>query len=609
MVPDPAVGVTRGTCRALASAAALLALAPAVNAAPAVRPLHEDARLMSLLASDARHEDLLDPLSRLYRGASVEPTELAQVYTDALNRRALASARASLSALGKINRKRLSPARQISYDVFAVSKRSEIARLQPDIRALTAVQPFDHFGSMPVEFAAAMALGGPVTYRTASDYRHALVLELALPAVLDQAVLRFREGLATGIVEPQLTVTEMIAQLDTMLAPKPEASPFASPLRVLPPTIRPAERIRLRQVYLAAISDQIYPALRRLRTFLHDEYLPKARPTIGLSALKGGPALYRLMIERETTLKLDPEAIHRLGLAEVARIQKEMDGVRGELGFAGPLAQFFDVIRTDPQYHPKTADELARGYAGIAKAVDAQIPRFFSRVPRTPLVIQPYPRSRSRFEVGGSYRQGAPDGTRPGVFFYNTFDLPSRFLTGMTTLYLHEGKPGHHFQISLAQEDPGLPDLQRFGGNNAFVEGWALYAETLGYPMGLYKDPRQHWGNLDDEMLRAMRLVVDTGIHAKGWSRDQAIAYMLANSGMGRTDATTEVDRYIAAPAQALSYKLGCMTIQRLRAKAEAALGPRFDIRAFHEQVLGSGALPLPILESKIDRWIAAQKG
>jgi uncharacterized protein (DUF885 family) len=195
------------------------------------------------------------------------------------------------------------------------------------------------------------------------------------------------------------------------------------------------------------------------------------------------------------------------------------------------------------------------------------------------------------------------------VFYYNTYDLPSRFLTGITTLYLHEGIPGHHFQISLAQENTALPDFQRFGGNTAFVEGWALYAETLGYEMGFYKDPWQHWGTLDDEMLRAMRLVVDTGLHTKGWSREQAIDYMLANSGMGRTDATAEVERYIAIPGQALAYKIGALTIQRLRKKAESELGPRFDVRAFHEQVLGSGALPVAVLEAKIDRWIAEQKG
>ena len=250
---------------------------------------------------------------------------------------------------------------------------------------------------------------------------------------------------------------------------------------------------------------------------------------------------------------------------------------------------------------------MAAGYAEIRDRVNAQIPRFFARVPRTPLLVQPYPAYRERYEPGGSYNQGAADASRPGIFFYNTYDLPSRFLTGMTTLYLHEGVPGHHFQISLAQEDESLPPFQRFDGNTAFVEGWALYAETLGYDMGLYTDPMQHWGTLDDEILRAMRLVVDTGLHTQGWSRERAIDYMLANSGMSRTDATAEVERYIANPAQALAYKLGAMTIQRLRKKAEAALGARFDIRQFHEQVLGSGALPLPILEAKMDRWIAGR--
>jgi uncharacterized protein (DUF885 family) len=286
-----------------------------------------------------------------------------------------------------------------------------------------------------------------------------------------------------------------------------------------------------------------------------------------------------------------------------------MEAVKLELGFAGPLQAFFEEVRTNPRYHPRSADELADGFAAVARKVDAQIPAYFSKVPRTRLQIQPYPAFRARYEAGGSYVQGSPDGTRPGTFYFNTYDLPSRFLTGIDTLYLHEGSPGHHFQISLAQEDTSLPDFQRFGGNTAYVEGWALYAETLGYPMGLFSDPMQHWGTLDDEMLRAMRLVVDTGIHAKGWSREQAIDYMLANSGMGRTDAQAEVERYIAWPGQAVSYKLGSLTIQRLRQQAEQALGAKFDIRAFHDQILSSGALPLPVLEAKIGSWIAASQG
>jgi len=237
------------------------------------------------------------------------------------------------------------------------------------------------------------------------------------------------------------------------------------------------------------------------------------------------------------------------------------------------------------------------------------VPEYFTLVPKTKLEIRPYEPFREKFEAGGSYQQGTPDGSRPGIFYFNAYDLPSRTTPGMTTLYLHEGAPGHHFQISLAQENEALPAFMRFGGNTAYVEGWALYAETLGYEMGFYKDPIQRQGTLDDEMLRAMRLVVDTGLHSQGWTRDKSIEYMLANSGMGRTDATAEVERYIAIPSQALAYKVGALTIQRLRKKAAAALGSKFDIREFHAQVLGTGSLPLPILERKVDDWIASKRG
>jgi uncharacterized protein (DUF885 family) len=324
--------------------------------------------------------------------------------------------------------------------------------------------------------------------------------------------------------------------------------------------------------------------------------------------MRGGDRLYRYQVESTTTLPLTPAEIHDIGLREVERITAEMEKVRQEVGFKGTLRQFFEHIRTDPRFKPKSREALTQGYYEIGKTVDAKLPIFFSTMPKTPLEIRPYEPFREKFEAGGSYQQGAPDASRPGIFYFNAYDLPSRTTPGMTTLYLHEGSPGHHFQISLAQENEALPPFMRFGGNTAFVEGWALYAETLGYEMGLFDDPYQRWGTLDDEMLRAMRLVVDTGIHSKGWTRDQAIEYMLGHSGMGRTDATAEVERYIAIPSQATAYKIGALTIQRLRKKAEAELGDRFDIRDFHAQVLMTGALPLTILEQKIDRWIAERK-
>jgi uncharacterized protein (DUF885 family) len=617
MVSDAPVGLMRAllltvSCLSLAApASAQDAAAPPlpVAARAAARAAYpEDARLALVFAQDERMQDSLDPMSAMYRGEPVDAQSLRRVFTDALDRDSLAAARRSLQALSRIDRARLSPERQVSYDAFAQAKREDVTFLQPDMRALTAVRPLNHFGGLHMEFPALMASDGAVPYNTEGDYRRALALDRSFPLVLDNAVLRFRQGLGSGVVESRLTVTNMIAQIDALLAQPVEQSPFASPVRTFPAAVPVPVRPALRKAYLTAVQDEIYPAYRRLRTFLATEYLPAAREQVGLSAMKGGAGLYRRLAERMTTLRLDPGEVHRLGLGEVARIQRDMAAVQQELGFAGTLPQFFDHIRSDPRFHPTSKQELADGFAAVARAVDAQVPRYFSRVPRTKLQIEPYPAYREKFEAGGSYNQGSADGKRPGVFFYNTYDLPSRFTSGTTTLYLHEGAPGHHFQISLAQEDESLPDFQRFDGNTAFVEGWALYAETLGYEMGFYKDPMQHWGTLDDEMLRAMRLVVDTGLHTMGWSRDQAIDYMLANSGMGRTDATAEVERYIAVPGQALAYKIGALTIQRLRRKAEAALGPRFDIRAFHEQILGSGAIPLPVLEAKIDRWIAAQR-
>jgi uncharacterized protein (DUF885 family) len=325
--------------------------------------------------------------------------------------------------------------------------------------------------------------------------------------------------------------------------------------------------------------------------------------------MKGGDALYRYDVQSTTTTTKTPEEIHQLGLSEVARITDGFEKVRQEVGFKGDLHAFFDYMRTSPKFQPKSREALTQDYYRIFKAVQAKVPTYFSLVPKTPLVIRPYPPYREKFEAGGSYDAGTPDGTRPGTFYFNAYDLPSRSTWEETTLFLHEGEPGHHFQISLAQEDKALPSFMRFGGNTAYVEGWALYSETLGYDMGFYKDPYQRFGTLNDEMLRAMRLVVDTGLHTKGWTRDQAIEYMLSHSGMSRTDATAEVERYIAIPSQATAYKIGALTIQRLRKKAEGALGPKFDIREFHAQVLDSGALPMAILEAKIDRWIASKRG
>jgi len=593
----------------LVAALALGAVAPAL-AAPsptatiAVVRQDEDARLLALLNSFARAQESLDPLGALARGDNSNPQGLQRLFSDELAAAQRAELRRELAALARIDRTRLSPERQLSYDAFQQQAREALGWLSPDIVALTQVRPFNHFGGLHEDFPSLIGPSGSLPYRDERDYRRNLALLRAFPIVLDRAIGRFRQGIASDVVETRLTTVNMIAQLDAILAEPAADSVFAEPLVEMPEDLPPARQALIRADWLQVVDRDVLPAYRRLRQFLAEEYLPVARVEPGIAAMRGGAGLYRRLILRYTTLPLEPEAIHTLGLSEVARIQGEMEHVKVQLGFTGTLPAFFNHIRTDPRFHPRTAEDLASGYAKVSRAVDGQLPRLFERQPSGRLTIAAYPAYRGKFEAGGSYSIGSPDGRRPGMFYFNTYDLPSRFLSGVTTLYLHEGIPGHHLQTSLAEQNLAIPDFQRFGDNAAYVEGWALYAETLGYEMGLYNDPLQHWGTLDDEMLRAMRLVVDTGIHAKGWSRSQAVAYMLSNSGMGRSDAEAEVDRYIANPGQALSYKIGGLTIQRLRREAETALGPRFDLKAFHEQILASGVLPLPVLETKVRGWI-----
>jgi len=425
---------------------------------------------------------------------------------------------------------------------------------------------------------------------------------------MDASIGRFRQGMASGVFETKMTISNVIDQLNTQLAQKTEESPYYGPVLKFPADFSDADKARLTAEYRDIIVNGLYPANARLRDFLRDSYLPLAREKVGLSAMKGGEGLYQYMIEQTTTLPLKADDIHNLGLSEVARIKSGMETIKNEVRFKGTLSEFFEHLRSDPKFKMSSRDALTQGYYDIGKKVDATISTQFKYLPKAPLEIKPYEEFREKYEAGGSYQPGTPDGSRPGTFYFNAYDLPSRTIPGMTTLYLHEGAPGHHFQISIAQENEKLPAFMRFGGNTAYVEGWALYSETLGYEMGLFKDPYQRFGTLSDEMLRAMRLVVDTGIHSKGWTREQAIDYMLANSDMGRTDATAEVERYIAIPSQALAYKIGALTIQRLKDKAKKELGKKFDVREFHNQVLNTGALPLTVLETKIDAWIAASK-
>ncbi len=549
-----------------------------------------------------------NPLSAIFRGDLRYADRFGDYLSDAYFVAEREAAEKDLAALANIDRSTLNLTDRLAYDVFRYQTEDQLADLRPEMLALNAVRPLNHMTGIQVFYPNFASGQGAAPFNTLADYENNLRRHAEMVTGLDRTIERFREGLASGVVDTKLTVRNVISQLDSQLAEAPEASPYYAPVRNFPEGVPEAERPRLRQAYLATVRDIIFPAYRRLRDFLQVEYLPNARDGAGLVHMRGGEVLYRRLIEKNTTLPLTANYVHDLGLSEVARIRGEMEAIKNRVGFQGSLAQFFEHIRTDPRFEPPSREWLREGYYAIGRRVDARIGELFSTLPKTRLEIREVEAYRERTEAGGSYNQGAPDGSRPGVFYYNAYDLPSRRTSGMETLYLHEGAPGHHFQISLAQENEALPSFMRFGGGTAFVEGWALYAETLWDELGMETDPYQRFGGLNDEMLRAMRLVVDTGIHAKGWTREQAIRYMIDNSGLSETEIVAEVERYIAIPGQALAYKIGQLKILELRAKAERELGPRFDIRDFHAQVLMTGALPMTVLERKIDDWIASRR-
>jgi uncharacterized protein (DUF885 family) len=569
----------------------------------------DDARLKRLFYDSDEASLKRNPIDAIFRGDMRYADRLGDYRTDAYLAAERAAIEHDLAALKTIDRTKLTATDQIAYDVFKTRNETDLAGYAPAILKVQRDLPIDHFQGFQTFYPDFASGKGGAPFKTLADYENNLKRNAQYAAVLDRAIVLFREGMKDKIVQPKLVVTNMIHEFDNLIAEGVEGSTFYGPVKTSPATIPAADQVRLKAAYAAQIRDVITPAHQRMRDFLVKTYLPVARDTVGLSALPGGDALYAYLIQQRTTLPMTAEQVHQLGLSEVARILKGMEAQKQAVGFKGDLPAFFTFLRTDKQFQPSSAAQLRDGYQAIEKRIYQRIPEQFSLTPKTALEIRPVPAFKEKTDAGGSYQGGTPDGARAGVFYYNTYDLPSRYMWEMETLFLHEGVPGHHFQISLAQENTALPAFMRFGGNTAYVEGWALYSESLWKELGMETDPYQRMGGLNDEMLRAMRLVVDSGIHAKGWTRDQSIDYMLANSPMARTDATAEVERYIAIPGQALAYKIGQLTIARTKAKAQAALGAKFDPRNFHAQVLDTGSLPMPVLERKIDAWIAAGGG
>jgi uncharacterized protein (DUF885 family) len=568
---------------------------------------NEHEKLFALFAASDERNLALNPVMAIFRGDMRRADRLGDFLTDAHDLASRTNTQLNLSELAQIDRSKLDDTDKLAYDVFKYNQERALEMSSPEISALTEVRPVNHFSGFHTFYPSFASGKGAAPFKTVEDYENNLSRHKDYIAISDRAIERFKEGMESGVLETTLTIDRVIKQFDTQLAIPLKESQFWGPMTMLPDSFSDEEKARLTSEYEQATQD-IYDATARMRNFLKNEYLPIARENIGLSDMKGGAKLYELMVEGSTTLPLTPDELHELGLREVKRVKSDMLAIKDEVEFDGTLNELFDFVRTDPQFKPESREALTQSYYRIGKEVDKKIGEYFSLLPKSELEIKPYDPAIEQFSAGGSYQPGTPDGSRPGTFFFNAYDLPSRLTTGNVTLYLHEGAPGHHFQISLAQENDSLPSFMRFSFLPAFGEGWALYSETLGYEMGFFDDPWNRYGTLQDEQLRAMRLVVDTGIHAKGWSREKAIDFMLDNSGMTRTEVVAEVERYIAIPSQALSYKVGALKIQELRARAEQALGKNFDIREFHAQVLNTGGIPLAILEQKIDRWIASQK-
>jgi uncharacterized protein (DUF885 family) len=444
-------------------------------------------------------------------------------------------------------------------------------------------------------------------FQTVSDYERYLKRLGEIPRYFDDNLALLREGLARGITLPSVVLKGRDQAARAHAEPKAlTASVFYAPFTHFPASIPPGERSRLEALGLAAVKTSVLPAYAKVAGFLAETYLPAARSTIGASDLPQGRAYYQAQMREYLTEERTPEAVHALGLAEVARLRAEMETIRQQVGFAGSLTDFFAFLRKDPQFYAKTPEELLMRASRIAKRIDARLPRFFGVLPRQPYGVEPVPDDIAPFYTGGRYVPGDVTSGKPGTYWVNTYDLPSRPLYVLPALTLHEAVPGHHLQGALAAEQASLPPVRRHAYFS--VTGWALYAEFLGEELGIYQTPYERFGRLTYEMWRACRLVVDTGLHAKGWTREQAQAYLRDNTALSLHEVETEVDRYIAWPGQALSYKVGELTIRRLRANAEQALGPRFEVRQFHDTILAAGSVPLPVLEAAVARFIESRR-
>jgi uncharacterized protein (DUF885 family) len=507
---------------------------------------------------------------------------------------------ALLKEIDALDASALPPAERINYEIF---KRSYAQRVE-GYRFRGFLMPIDQRGGIQTIDELTESL----RFATVQDYEDWIARLDSIGPFVDQTTQLMRTGMKEHRVQPHIVMERVPGQIAAQVVSSPADSPFYAPFRSFPDDISAADRERLSQSAQTAISRSVIPAYKRFGDFFDREYLPACRESIGAWDMPDGDDWYRFLVRRYTTLDLTPDQVHEIGLKEVERIRGEMQKIIEQVGFQGSFQDFLQFLRTDPQFYYTDAKALLEGYMATAKRIDPELVKLFGRLPRTPYGVRPIPDKIAPDTTTAYYSQPAADGSRAGYYYVNLYKPETRPKYEMEVLTVHESVPGHHLQIALAQELGELPEFRRYDGFTAFVEGWGLYSESLGDELGLYKDPYSKFGQLTYEMWRAVRLVVDTGMHAKHWTRQQAIDFFKSNAAKTELDIVNEIDRYIAWPGQALAYKIGELKIKELRVRAQERLGDRFDIRAFHDTVLGSGAVPLGVLESNVDAWIASQE-
>jgi uncharacterized protein (DUF885 family) len=505
-----------------------------------------------------------------------------------------------LAQLAKIDRSTLNKTDQLNYDLFQKRYQDRVEQYKFHWFLMSFNQ---REGPQTSD-----ELGDSLRFDSLKDYSDWLTRMRTFPAHLDQEMALLRQGIREHMVHPRIIMERIPAQIDKQIVSDPTQSGFYKPFQHFPSTISPEDQKRLQQAAREAVEQQVVPAFTKFKQFFVSEYLPACYDKVGAWQLPHGEELYAYFVRNYTTTKETPEEVHQIGLKEVARINAEMDRIMQQTGFKGSRSEFFQFLRTDPQFFYKTPEELFEAYKALAKTVDPNLVKVFGKLPREPYGVEAIPAAVAPDTTAAYYRPGAADGSRAGTYFVNLYKPDARPKWEMTALTLHESVPGHHLQIALAHELGEMPNFRRYGEYTVYVEGWGLYAESLGDELGLYSDPYAKFGQLSYEMWRAVRLVVDTGMHQKHWTRDQAIRYFMENCPKHELDITNEIDRYIAWPGQALAYKTGELKIKELRARSREKLGAKFDLKEFHQVVLGSGPVPLDILERNVDEWIATKE-